>query len=168
MRTIKTLLGLFILSSCSTAWHYKRIQVKDPNFWNQFTDTVKVEVRYNDTIWGDNGDTLAVIERVIYKDVLVPVQIGKPTSRKDVQIEKQKTKQIKAIEKNETKRNKDNTKRDAKVASEATKQAKHEAKRCPRIWMAVLWSILLGIVIGLMLGVWLNLRGKYLKFLNSI
>ena len=168
MKTINTLIIIFVLSSCSTAWHYKRIEAKDPNFWQQFTDTIQVPIYYNDTIWGDNGDTLAIIERVVYRDVIVPVQVAKPTSRQEVKLEKEKTKQIKAIERNETKRNKQDTKRDTKVASEATKTAKHEAKRCPSILKAVIWSILLGFVLGIMVAIRPNLRGHYLNFLNKV
>jgi len=98
---------LAILASCTTAWHYGKIERKDPNFWSQFNDTIQIPFKTYDTIYHD-GDTIAIIERIEYRDTIIQTRTINPKSRYDyksealqlrheLKLEKERTKQL-AIE----------------------------------------------------------------------
>jgi hypothetical protein len=98
---------LAILASCSTSWHYQKIERKDPNFWSQFNDTIQIPFKTYDTIYQD-GDTIAIIERIEFRDTIIQTRTINPKSRFDykaqrdqlrheLKLEKERTKQL-AIE----------------------------------------------------------------------
>jgi len=95
---------LAVLSSCTTAWHYNKIERKDPNFWSQFSDTIQVPFVTYDTIFHD-GDTIAIIQRIEYRDTIIQTRTKNPKSRfdyksealqlrHDLKMEKEQTKQL--------------------------------------------------------------------------
>jgi F0F1-type ATP synthase assembly protein I len=84
-----------------------------------------------------DGDTIAIVERVTFRDTIIQVRTINPKSRHDVRIEKRKLKHVEKI-----------AKTDVKVAREKTKQAKHEN----RTYKGLLSSLVLGIIIGIMIG----------------
>jgi hypothetical protein len=109
MKQLLILTGVIILSSCSTAWHYNKIERKDPNFWTQFSDTIKMPFVTYDTIF-HNGDTIAIIQRIEYRDTVVQVRTIAPRTRHDRKAEANQLRY------------------ELKMEREQTKQAKHENK----------------------------------------
>jgi len=107
--TMKTtlLILLAILASCSTAWHYGKIESKDPNFWTQFNDTIQTPYIVWDTV-RDVNDSLIYVPVIEYKDSIIEVDRINPKTRFDykaqrdqlrheLKLEKERTKQL-AIE----------------------------------------------------------------------
>jgi hypothetical protein len=133
---MKKLILILSLSSCTTAFHHRQILKKDPNFYQTVNDTIRVPVTTYDTIFMD-GDTIAIVERVTFRDTIIEVRTINPKSRHDVRIEKRKLKHVEKI-----------AKTDVKLAQETTKQAKAEN----RTYKGLLSSLVLGIIIGIMIG----------------
>jgi hypothetical protein len=133
---MKKLILILSLSSCTTAFHHRQILKKDPNFYQTVNDTIRVPVTTYDTIFMD-GDTIAIVERVTFRDTIIQVRTINPKSRHDVTIEKRKLKHVEKI-----------AKTDVKLAQETTKQVKAEN----RTYKGLLSSLVLGIIIGIMIG----------------
>jgi hypothetical protein len=94
-----------VLTSCSTAWHYQKIERKDPNFWSQFNDTIEREKVVWDTLVVD-GEVRIVprvetVYEVIYVDRINPkskfdYKLQRDQLRHLLNMEKQRTKQLKS------------------------------------------------------------------------
>jgi hypothetical protein len=150
---------LAILASCSTAWHYQKIESKDPNFWSQFNDTIQIPFKTYDTIYHD-GDTIAIIERIEYRDTIIQTRTINPKSRYDyksqrdqlrheLKLEKERTKQL-AIE-NRTFREKlkqeNKTKRTDIRQTNRTERT--ETRQSGKTFLLCLISFVMGCLIGM-------------------
>jgi hypothetical protein len=150
---------LSILASCSTAWHYGKIESKDPNFWSQFSDTIQIPFKTYDTIYQD-GDTIAIIERIEYRDTIIQTRTINPKSRFDykaqrdqlrheLKLEKERTKQL-AIE-NRTFREK--LKQENKTKRTVTRQTNRtertETRQSGKTFLLCLISFVMGCLIGM-------------------
>jgi hypothetical protein len=156
------LILLAILASCSTAWHYGKIEKKDPNFWTQFNDTIQIPFKTYDTIYHD-GDTIAIIERIEFRDTIIQTRTINPKSRFDykaqrdqlrheLKLEKERTKQL-AIE-NRTFREK--LKQENKTKRTVTRQTNRTERtetrkehRGARTFLLCLISFVMGCLLGM-------------------
>jgi hypothetical protein len=147
-----------ILASCSTAWHYNKIESKDPNFWSQFNDTIQIPFKTYDTIYHD-GDTIAIIERIEYRDTIIQTRTINPKSRFDykaqrdqlrheLKLEKERTKQLK--DENKTLRTQSRTKRTVTRQTNRTERTEtRKEHRGARTFLLCLISLVVGCLIGM-------------------
>jgi hypothetical protein len=149
---------LAILASCSTAWHYNKIERKDPNFWSQFNDTIQIPFKTYDTIYQD-GDTIAIIERIEYRDTIIQTRTINPKSRFDykaqrdqlrheLKLEKERTKQLK--EDNKTLRTQSRTERaDIRQTNRTERTETRKEHRGARTFLLCLISFVVGCILGM-------------------
>jgi hypothetical protein len=149
---------LAILASCSTAWHYGKIEKKDPNFWSQFNDTIQIPFKTYDTIYQD-GDTIAIIERIQFRDTIIQTRTINPKSRFDykaqrdqlrhaLKMEKESTKQLK--EDNKTLRTESRTNRTVTRQTNRTERTEtRKEHRGARTFLLCLISLVVGWLIGM-------------------
>jgi hypothetical protein len=146
---------LAILASCSTAWHYRKINKKDPNFWTQFNDTIQIPFKTYDTIYQD-GDTIAIIERIEYRDTIIQTRTINPKSRYDyksqrdqlrheLKLEKERTKQLK--DDNKTLRTQSRTKRTDIRQTNRTERT--ETRQSGKTFLLCLISFVVGCLLGM-------------------
>jgi hypothetical protein len=147
-----------ILASCSTAWHYNKIERKDPNFWSQFNDTIQIPFKTYDTIYQD-GDTIAIIERIEFRDTIIQTRTINPKSRYDykaqrdqlrheLKLEKERTKQLK--EDNKTLRTQSRTERtDIRQTNRTERTETRKEHRGARTFLLCLISFVVGCLIGM-------------------
>jgi hypothetical protein len=153
---------LAILASCTTAWHYGKIEKKDPNFWSQFNDTIQMPFVTYDTIFHE-GDTIAIIQRIDYRDTIIQTRTINPKSRynyksealqlrHELKLEKERTKQL-AIE-NRTFREK--LKQENKTERTVTRQTNRTERtetrkehRGARTFLLCIISFVVGCLIGM-------------------
>jgi hypothetical protein len=144
-----------IFASCSTAWHYQKIESKDPNFWSQFSDTIQIPFKTYDTIYHD-GDTIAIIERIEYRDTIIQTRTINPKSRYDykaqrdqlrheLKLEKERTKQLK--DENRTMRTQSRTKRTDIRQTNRTERT--ETRQSGKTFLLCLISFVMGCLIGM-------------------
>jgi hypothetical protein len=144
-----------ILASCSTAWHYQKIERKDPNFWTQFNDTIQIPFKTYDTIYHD-GDTIAIIERIEYRDTIIQTRTINPKSRFDykaqrdqlrheLKLEKERTKQLK--DENKTLRTQSRTKRTDIRQTNRTERT--ETRQSGKTFLLCLISFVMGCLLGM-------------------
>ena len=149
------LILLAILASCSTAWHYGKIERKDPNFWTQFNDTIQIPFKTYDTIYHD-GDTIAIIERIEYRDTIIQTRTINPKSRFDykaqrdqlrheLKLEKERTKQLKA--ENKTLRTQSRTERTDIRQTNRTERT--ETRQSGKTFLLCLISFVMGCLLGM-------------------
>jgi hypothetical protein len=149
------LILLAILASCSTAWHYGKIERKDPNFWTQFNDTIQIPFKTYDTIYQD-GDTIAIIERIEYRDTIIQTRTINPKSRYDykaqrdqlrheLKLEKERTKQLK--DENKTLRTQSRTKRTDIRQTNRTERT--ETRQSGKTFLLCLISFVVGCLLGM-------------------
>jgi hypothetical protein len=149
------LILLAILASCSTAWHYGKIERKDPNFWSQFNDTIQIPFKTYDTIYQD-GDTIAIIERIEYRDTIIQTRTISPKSRFDykaqrdqlrheLKLEKERTKQLK--EDNKTLRTQSRTERTDIRQTNRTERT--ETRQSGKTFLLCLISFIIGCLLGM-------------------
>jgi hypothetical protein len=143
-----------ILASCSTAWHYGKIQKKDPNFWSQFNDTIQIPFKTYDTIFHD-GDTIAIIERIEYRDTIIRTRTINPKSRFDykaqrdqlrheLKLEKERTKQLK--DENKTLRTQSRTERtDIRQTNRTERKENRYAALGVSLLLCMIWFVIGGI-----------------------
>jgi hypothetical protein len=158
MKQLLILTGIIILSSCSTAWHYNKIERKDPNFWSQFNDTIQMPFVTYDTIYHD-GDTIAIIQRIEYRDTIIQTRMINPKSRfdyksealqlrHDLKIEREQTKQLK--EDNKTLRTQSRTERtDIRQTNRTERTETRKQHRGARTFLLCLISFVVGCLIGM-------------------
>jgi hypothetical protein len=149
---------LAILASCTTAWHYGKIERKDPNFWSQFNDTIQIPFKTYDTIYQD-GDTIAIIERIEYRDTIIRTRTINPKSRYDykaqreqlrheLKLEKERTKQLK--EDNKTLRTQSRTERtDIRQTNRTERTETRKEHRGARTFLLCLISFVVGCLLGM-------------------
>jgi hypothetical protein len=147
-----------ILASCSTAWHYGKINKKDPNFWSQFNDTIQIPFKTYDTIYHD-GDTIAIIERIEYRDTIIQTRTINPKSRFDykaqrdqlrheLKMEKERTKQLK--DDNKTLRTQSRTERTVTRQTNRTERTEtRKEHRGARTFLLCLISFVMGCLLGM-------------------
>ena len=146
---------LAILTSCSTAWHYNKIERKDPNFWSQFNDTIQIPFKMYDTIYQD-GDTIAIIERIEFRDTIIQTRTINPKSRFDyksealqlrheLKLEKEQTKQLKA--ENKTLRTQSRTERTDIRQTNRTERT--ETRQSGKTFLLCFISFIIGCLIGM-------------------
>jgi len=146
---------LAILASCTTAWHYEKIESKDPNFWSQFNDTIQMPFVTYDTIY-HNGDTIAIIHRIEYRDTIIQTRTINPKSRFDyksealqlrheLKLEKEQTKQLK--EDNKTLRTQSKTKRTDIRQTNRTERT--ETRQSGKTFLLCLISFVVGCLLGM-------------------
>jgi hypothetical protein len=147
-----------ILASCSTAWHYQKIERKDPNFWTQFNDTIQIPFKTYDTIYHD-GDTIAIIERIEYRDTIIRTRTINPKSRFDykaqrdqlrheLKLEKERTKQLK--DDNKTLRTQSRTKRTVTRQTNRTERTEtRKEHKGARTFLLCLISFVVGCLLGM-------------------
>jgi hypothetical protein len=147
-----------ILTSCSTAWHYNKIERKDPNFWSQFNDTIQMPFVTYDTIYHD-GDTIAIIQRIEYRDTVIQTRMINPKSRFDyksealqlrhaLKMEKEQTKQLK--EDNKTLRTQSRTERtDIRQTNRTERTEARKEHRGARTFLLCLISFVVGCLVGM-------------------
>ena len=152
------LILLAILSSCSTSWHYGKIERKDPNFWSQFNDTIQIPFKTYDTIYQD-GDTIAIIERIEYRDTIIQTRTINPKSRYDykaqrdqlrheLKLEKERTKQLK--DENKTLRTQSRTERtDIRQTNRTERTETRKEHRGARTFLLCLISFVVGGIVGM-------------------
>jgi hypothetical protein len=144
-----------ILASCSTAWHYQKIEKKDPNFWSQFNDTIQIPFKTYDTIYHD-GDTIAIIERIEYRDTIIQTRTINPKSRFDykaqrdqlrheLKLEKERTKQLK--DENKTLRTQSRTERTDIRQTNRTERT--ETRQSGKTFLLCLISFVMGCLLGM-------------------
>jgi len=144
-----------ILASCSTAWHYQKIERKDPNFWTQFNDTIQIPFKTYDTIYHD-GDTIAIIERIEYRDTIIRTRTINPKSRFDykaqrdqlrheLKLEKERTKQLK--DENKTLRTQSRTERTDIRQTNRTERT--ETRQSGKTFLLCLISFVVGCLLGM-------------------
>jgi hypothetical protein len=144
-----------ILASCSTAWHYGKINKKDPNFWTQFNDTIQIPFKRYDTIYHD-GDTIAIIERIEYRDTIIQTRTINPKSRFDykaqrdqlrheLKMEKERTKQLK--DENKTLRTQSRTERTDIRQTNRTERT--ETRQSGKTFLLCLISFVMGCLLGM-------------------
>jgi hypothetical protein len=149
------LILLAILASCSTSWHYNKIERKDPNFWSQFSDTIQIPFKTYDTIYQD-GDTIAIIERIEYRDTIIQTRTINPKSRFDykaqrdqlrheLKLEKERTKQLK--DDNKTLRTQSRTERTDIRQTNRTERT--ETRQSGKTFLLCLISFVVGCLIGM-------------------
>jgi hypothetical protein len=149
------LILLAILASCSTAWHYGKINKKDPNFWSQFNDTIQIPFKTYDTIYQD-GDTIAIIERIEYRDTIIQTRTINPKSRYDyksqrdqlrheLKLEKERTKQLK--DENKTLRTQSRTERTDIRQTNRTERT--ETRQSGKTFLLCLISFVVGCLLGM-------------------
>jgi hypothetical protein len=155
MKALVILTTICLLASCSTAWHYGKIESKDPNFWSQFNDTIQIPFKTYDTIYHE-GDTIAIIERIEYRDTIIRTRTINPKSRFDykaqrdqlrheLKLEKERTKQLK--EDNKTLRTQSRTKRT--VTRQTNRTERTETRRSGKTFLLCLISFVMGCLIGM-------------------
>jgi hypothetical protein len=149
---------LAILTSCSTVWHYNKIERKDPNFWSRFNDTIQMPFVTYDTIYQD-GDTIAIIQRIEYRDTIIQTRMINPKSRFDyksealqlrhaLKMEKEQTKQLK--EDNKTLRTQSRTERtDIRQTNRTERTEARKEHRGARTFLLCLISFVVGCLIGM-------------------
>jgi hypothetical protein len=149
---------LVILASCSTAWHYGKIERKDPNFWSQFNDTIQMPFVTYDTIF-HNGDTIAIIQRIEYRDTIIQTRTINPKSRYDykaqrdqlrhaLKMEKEQTKQLK--DENKTLRTQSRTERtDIRQTNRTERTETRKEHRGARTFLLCLISFVVGGIFGM-------------------
>jgi hypothetical protein len=152
------LILIAILASCTTAWHYNRIESKDPNFWSQFNDTIQIPFKTYDTIYHD-GDTIAIIERIEYRDTIIQTRTINPKSRFDykaqrdqlrheLKLEKERTKQLKA--ENKTLRTQSRTERtDIRQTNRTERTETRKEHKGARTFLLCLISFVIGGILGM-------------------
>jgi hypothetical protein len=152
------LILITILASCTTAWHYQKIESKDPNFWSQFNDTIQIPFKTYDTIYQD-GDTIAIIERIEYRDTIIQTRTINPKSRFDyksqrdqlrheLKLEKERTKQLK--DENKTLRTQSRTKRTVTRQTNRTERTEtRKEHRGEQTFLLCLISFVVGALIGM-------------------
>ena len=152
------LILIAILASCSTSWHYKKIKRKDPNFWSQFNDTIQIPFKTYDTIYQD-GDTIAIIERIEYRDTIIQTRTINPKSRYDykaqrdqlrheLKLEKERTKQLK--DENKTLRTQSRTERtDIRQTNRTERTETRKEHRGARTFLLCLISFVVGGIVGM-------------------
>jgi len=70
----KALIFLLLLTSCRTPEQLiNKAQRKDPSIMGMFNDTLRIPYVTYDTIF-HNGDTIAIIQRVAYRDTVIQVR----------------------------------------------------------------------------------------------
>jgi hypothetical protein len=159
MKQLLILTGVIILSSCSTAWHYNKIERKDRNFWSQFNDTIQMPFVTYDTIYHE-GDTIAIIQRIEYRDTIIQTRTIKPKSRYDyksealqlrheLKLEKERTKQL-AIE-NRTFREKlkHENKTERTVTRQTSRTERTETRQSGKTFLLCFISFVIGLLIGM-------------------
>ena len=155
MKALVILITACLIASCSTAWHYGKIERKDPNFWSQFNDTIQIAFKTYDTIYHE-GDTIAIIERIEYRDTIIRTRTINPKSRFDykaqrdqlrheLKLEKERTKQLK--EDNKTLRTQSRTKRT--VTRQTNRTERTETRRSGKTFLLCLISFVMGCLIGM-------------------
>ena len=180
---MKNLLFLsLVLYSCSSQWHINKAIKKDGSILNQYNDTIQLNRIVYDTIFGADGDTIAIIQRVEYYDTIIQTKYVKGKTRFDfkfqrdsllhvLKMERQFTKQNKAdnkfkadslqhllkMERQFTKQNKSN-KRAEKVNSRQDNRTERSSNK------TILWC-LLSLLVGVVIGFWLNRRAQSMYFL---
>jgi hypothetical protein len=154
------LILIAILASCSSAWHYNRIERKDPNFWTQFNDTIQIPFKMYDTIYQD-GDTITIIERIEYRDTIIQTRTINPKSRFDykaqrdqlrheLKLEKEQTKQLKA--ENKTLRTQSRTERtDIRQTNRTERTETRKEHRGARTFLLCFISFVVGGIVGMAL-----------------
>ena len=160
MKQLLILTGVTILTSCSTAWHYQKIESKDPNFWSQFNDTIQIPFKTYDTIYHE-GDTITIIERIEYRDTIIQTRTINPKSRFDyksealqlrheLKLEKEQTKQLK--EDNKTLRTQSRTERtDIRQTNRTERTETRKEHRGARTFLLCFISFIIGCLIGMAL-----------------
>jgi hypothetical protein len=149
------LILIAILASCSTAWHYNRIEKKDPNFWSQFNDTIQIPFKTYDTIYQDS-DTIAIIERIEFRDTIIQTRTINPKSRFDykaqrdqlrheLKLEKERTKQLKAD--NKTLRTQSRTERTDIRQTNRTERT--ETRQSGKTFLLCFISFIIGCLLGM-------------------
>jgi len=170
-----TLIILFaILASCSTAWHYQKIERKDPNFWSQFNDTIQMPFVTYDTIFHE-GDTIAIIQRIEYRDTIIQTRTINPKSRFDyksealqlrhtLKMEREQTKQLK--EDNKTLRTQSRTERtDIRQTNRTERTETRKQHRGARRFLLCLISFVVGGIVGM--AFMFRHRTKVLKWIGG-
>jgi hypothetical protein len=163
---------LLILASCSTAWHYNKIEKKDPNFWSQFNDTIQIPFKIYDTIYHE-GDTIAIIERIEYKDTIIQTRTINPKSRFDykaqrdqlrhaLKLEKERTKQLK--DENKTLRTQSRTERADIRQTNRTERT--ETRQSGKTFLLCLISFVVGCILGMAL--MFKYRMNVLRWLTGV
>ena len=158
MKALVILSTICLLASCSTAWHYNKIEKKDPNFWSQFNDTIQIPFKTYDTIYHE-GDTIAIIERIEFRDTIIQTRTINPKSRynyksealqlrHELKLEKERTKQLK--EDNKTLRTESRTKRTVTRQTNRTERTEtRKEHRGARTLLLCLISFVVGCLIGM-------------------
>ncbi len=150
-----------ILASCSTAWHYQKIERKDPNFWSQFNDTIQIPFKMYDTIYQD-GDTITIIERIEYRDTIIQTRTINPKSRFDyksealqlrheLKLEKEQTKQLKSDNRALKVKTRHDNRTKRTVTRQENKTDRTEIRKQSRFLVMILFSMI-WFVIGLIIG----------------
>jgi hypothetical protein len=161
-----------ILASCSTAWHYNKIERKDPNFWSQFNDTIQIPFKMYDTIYQD-GDTITIIERIEYRDTIIQTRTINPKSRFDykaqrdqlrheLKLEKEQTKQLK--DDNKTLRTQSRTERTDIRQTNRTERT--ETKQSGKTFLLCLISLIIGCILGMAL--MFKYRMNFLRWVTGV
>jgi hypothetical protein len=70
---------LVILTSCSSDWHLRRAQFKQPNILKQYNDTITLKNVRTDTI--HYADTFAVVHTLTERDTILQIRYLKPETR---------------------------------------------------------------------------------------
>jgi hypothetical protein len=91
----------FSLFSCSTAWHYNKIERKDPNFWSQFSDTIEREKIVWDTVIIDGQVQIVPRVETVYE--IIEVDRINPKSKFDYKLQRDQLRHLLNMEKERTK-----------------------------------------------------------------
>jgi hypothetical protein len=151
------LILIAILTSCSTAWHYDKIERKDPNFWSQFNDTIEREKVVWDTVVIDGQVQIVprveTVYEVIYVDRINPKSRFDYKSealqlRHELKLEKERTKQLK--DENKTLRTQSRTERaDIRQTNRTERTETRKEHRGARTFLLCLISFVVGCLIGM-------------------
>jgi len=177
----KILFLSLVLYSCSSQWHINRAIKKDGSILNQYNDTIQLNRIVYDTIFGADGDTIAIIQRVEYYDTIIQTKYVKGKTRFEFKFQRDSLLHVLKMERQFTKQNKVDNKFKAdslqhllKMERQFTKQNKSN-KRAEKVNSrqdnrtlrasnkTLLWC-LLSLLLGIWVGVFLKMRSDVVYF----
>ena len=143
-----------ILASCSTAWHYGKIERKDPNFWSQFSDTIEREKVVWDTILVDGEVQIVPRVETVYE--VIYVDRINPKSRYDYKLQRDQLRYLLNMEKERTKQLKDDNKTlrtqsrtERTVTRQTNRTERTETRQSGKTFLLCLISFVMGCLLGM-------------------
>ncbi len=158
MKTKLFLLASVALIGCRTPQQLiDRAIKKDHSILATFNDTIQLERIVFDTIFGEDGDTIAIIQRVERYDTVLQVRYIHGKSRFDYKAERDSLAHALKMEKQKTKQNRTNQRTERSQERTERTTTRQEGKSTRNSGKVVLWA-LISLIVGFVFGWWM--KGK--------